>query len=116
MRPVETLPPLNLWTHDDTVQSWRYLEAQTPVDFTQTLDGIGYAGELLLLVCGQTKYRYTLALDADGYLTANIPAADSKALKSFRRIDCNYQITITAPIPDLSVVWVGPVVVNEVAQ
>lgn len=116
MRPIEPLPPLVLWTHDDTQQSWRYLEAQTPVDFTATLEGVGYTGELLLIVCGQTKYRYTLDLDADGYLSVTIPATTSKALATCRRIDCTFQITITAPEPELSVVWVGPVVVNEVAQ
>ncbi|MDT1061202.1 hypothetical protein RM190_04975 [Paracoccus sp. CPCC 101403] len=116
MRPVDTLPPLNLWTHDDTQQSWRYLEAQTPVDFTQTLNGVGYAGEILLLVCGQTKYRYALTLDADGYISVTIPAADSKVLKTCRRIDASFQITITAPVPELSLIWSGPVVVTEVAQ
>ncbi|MTH34132.1 hypothetical protein GL279_05895 [Paracoccus limosus] len=115
MQDVVSVPPLTLWPTQETRQSWRYLEAETPVDFTQTVDGAAYSAELLILRKKVVEYRVPLALDGDGYLTATIPAQVGQDMRSCRRIDAAYQITITAPLPDLNVVWQGPVIVQEIA-
>ncbi|MTH33069.1 hypothetical protein GL279_00455 [Paracoccus limosus] len=115
MQPIITVPPLNLWTTQDARQSWRYLEAESPVDFTQTVDGAGYTAELLVLRARTVEYRARLELDADGFLSATIPAQVGQSMRSCKRIDAAYQITITAPLPDLNVVWQGPVIVQEIA-
>lgn len=114
MRAPVQIPPLNIWPDRDTVQSWRYLEAQTPVDFTQTLEGVGYSGEILILRCGSVIWQAPLVLDADGYVTVTVPESIGQTLRSPRRIDATYQITITAPEPELSLVWIGAVSVYEV--
>ena len=116
MRGPVQVPPLNLWPTVTTKQSWQYVEGQIPVDFTQTLDGVGYSAELLLLRCKEVKHRFTLELDADGYLTVSIPPEVSEEMRSCKRIDATYQINITAPIPEMSEFWAGPVVVHEVAR
>ncbi|MDQ7262284.1 hypothetical protein NM680_13020 [Paracoccus sp. PS-1] len=114
MRAPVQIPPLNLWPDRDTVQSWRYLEAQTPVDFTQTLNGVGYSGEILILRCGSVLWQAALSLDADGYITVTVPQTIGQTLRSPRRVDATYQININSPIPEMSVVWIGPVSVYEV--
>ena len=114
MRAPIQIPPLSLWPDRDTLQTWRYLEAQTPVDFTQTLDGVGYSGEILILRCGSVIWQSPLTLDADGYVSVTVPPTVGQTLRSPARIDATYQININAPLPDLSVVWIGPVSVYEV--
>ena len=111
--PVQ-VPPLNIFPDRDTDQSWRYLEAQTPVDFTQTLEGVGYTGEILILRCGSVIWQSALDLDAAGYVTVTVPASIGQTLRSRHRIDATYQITLNSPIPEQSVVWIGPVSVYEV--
>ena len=111
--PVQT-PPLCLFPDRDTRQSWRYLEAQTPVDFTLSVDGASYSGEILILRCGSVVWQSPLVLDAGGHVTTTIPATISQSLRGHHRIDATYQITINSPIPEQSVVWIGPVSVHEV--
>lgn len=114
MRAPVSVPPLCIFPDRDTVQSWRYLEAQTPVDFAQTLDGAGYRGEILILRCGSVVWQAALDLDAEGYVTVTVPASVGQTLRSPHRIDATYQITLNSPIPEQSVVWIGPVSVYEV--
>lgn len=114
MRAPVQIPPLAIWPDRDTVQSWRYLEAQTPVDFTQTLEGVGYSGEIMILRCGSVIWQAHLVLDADGYVTVTVPESIGQTLRSPRRIDATGQIVITSPIPEQTVTWVFPVAVYEV--
>ena len=113
--PIQT-PPLALWPTMTTVQSWQYIDGQDPVDFTQTLDGAAYSAEMLLLRCNVVKHRFPLDLDAEGYMTVSIPPEVGEEMRSCKRIDAAYQINITSPIPELSEVLTGPVIVHEVAQ
>lgn len=114
MREPQKIPPLNIWPNQDTLQTWRYLEAQEPVDFTQTLEGVGYTGEILFLRCGSVVWQSALDLDADGNVSVTIPETIGQLLIGPRRIDATGQITITSPIPEQSVTWVFPVAVYEV--
>ncbi|ABL72156.1 hypothetical protein [Paracoccus denitrificans] len=114
MRAPVQIPPLNLWPDRDTRQSWRYLEAQTPVDFTQTLEGVGYTAEILILRCGSVIWQAPLDLDAEGYVSVTVPQTVGQTLRSPARIDATYEIRINAPEPELSLVWIGPVSVYEV--
>lgn len=114
MRAPVQIPPLSLFPDRDTQQSWRYLEAQMPVDFSLTVDGASYSGEILILRCGAVVWQSPLELDADGYVTVTVPAATTQALQSHHQVNANYQITINSPIPEQSVVWIGPVSVYEV--
>ena len=114
MRDPVNAPPLRIWPDRDTVQSWRWLEAETPVDFTQEADGTGYEADIMLLRCGSVIWQGPLDLDADGYLTVTIPASIGQTLRSRHRIDATYQINITAPIREQSAVWIGAVSVHEV--
>lgn len=111
---VTTIPPLKLSPVTDTIQSWRVVEGQTPVDFTATVDGNGWSAEFLIENCGQVEYRAPATLDADGYVSVSIPARTSAALRSRRRIDAQFQIRFSAPLPDFDEVWRGPIVVQEI--
>lgn len=111
---IVTTPPIRLSPVTDTIQSWQSLEAETPVDFTLTTDGNAWSAEFLIENCGQVTYRTPATLDADGYVSVSVPAATTAAIRSARRIDASYQIRFTAPLPDLDVVWQGPVVVQEI--
>lgn len=110
---VVRVPPLAISLIADTQASWRWVEGQTPVDFTQTVDGEGWSAEIIVYRCRDEVLRAPVALDAGGYLSVTIPVAVAEKLRSCRRIDATYQINITAPLPDLSEVWAGPVVVQE---
>lgn len=116
MREVVKLPPLSIWPDRDTTQSWRYLEAQTPIDFTQTLNGVGYTAEILIIQCDEVAWRAPLLLGAQGYLTATIPESVGLDLSRPERIDAHYQINLNSPVPEQSQVWTGPVTVYEVYQ
>lgn len=110
---VVRIPPLGLSLIADTSAAWRWIEGQTPVDFTQTLNGAAWSAEIIIFRCRDEAFRGAMALDDQGYLSVTIPVAVAEALRSCRRIDATYQINITAPLPDLSEVWSGPVVVQE---
>jgi len=113
MDPIK-LPPLDIWPDRDTQQSWQYREAQTPVDFTATLDGVGYAATIMLLRCGKVEWTGPATLDSDGGVTVTVPQATGYSLRGCSRIDATFQINIDAPEPGLSLVWVGPVCVQEI--
>lgn len=112
----QVTPPLGLSTIGDTEQFWQWIEGQTPVDFTAIIDGLGWSAEFLIETRDGVIHRSPVALDASGYLSVTVPVLVALALRSCRRIDANYQITITAPLPDMSEVWRGPVVVHEATQ
>ena len=114
MHPPIEVPPLSIFPDRDTQQSWRYLEAQTPVDFTQTVDGVGYTAEILILRCGSVIWQASLDLDADGYVSVTVPQTVGQTLRSPARVDATYEIRINAPEPELSMIWIGPVSVYEV--
>lgn len=110
---VVRTPPLDLSLISETPAAWRWIEGQTPVDFTQTLNGAVWSAELIIFRCRDEAFRGAMTLDAQGYLSVTVPVAVAEALRSCRRIDATYQIIITAPLPDLSEVWTGPVIVQE---
>lgn len=110
------VPPLIICPITDTTQSWRWVEGQTPVDFSHVVDGQVWSAEIQIFRCRVEAFRAALDLTADGYLSIAIPASVAAELRSCRRIDATYQITITAPLPDLSEVWTGAVVVQEVRK
>lgn len=111
---ITTLPPITLSPVDETVLSWQYLEAQSPVDFTQEVDGTSWSAEIIIWNCGVDMLRAPVALAADGGVSVTIPASTSAALRSARRIDAHFQIRFTAPIPDFNMVWQGPATVLEI--
>lgn len=111
---LETVNPISLSPVTDTVASWQWLEAQTPIDFTETLEGQGWSAEFLIENCGTVAFREAVTLAADGGISITIPQATSAALRSARRIDAFYQIRFTAPLPEMDEVWRGPVIVLEI--
>lgn len=115
MQIVNT-PPINLNPIDDTTASWQYLEGQTPIDFTATVDGNTWSAEFLLHNCGFIAFRAPAALDEDGGISVTIPKATSAALRSAQRIDAKYQLRFTSPLPDFNEFWQGPVVILEVFE
>lgn len=111
-----TIPPVQLSPITDTTATWQYLEGQTPVDFTSTLDGVAWSAEALIENCGRVMWRGPVTLDASGFIEISVPWSASSAIRSDRRIDARLQITLTAPLPDLSQFWIAPVVILEVTQ
>lgn len=107
------VPPLHLSLIADTEASWRWVEGQSPVDFSGTIDGQGWSAEIIIFRCREEAFSAPVTLTADGYLSVTVSVAVAEALRSCRRIDASYQINITAPLPDLSEVWAGPVIVQE---
>lgn len=110
---ITRVEPLHLSRIANTTATWRWIEGQTPVDFSQVVDGRAWSAEIIIYRCQDEAFRAPLALTADGYLSVTVPTTVAEALRSCRRIDATYQITITAPLPDQSEVWTGPVVVQE---
>ena len=111
---LTTTPPILISPVTDTVQSWRLVEGETPVDFTASVDNKAWSAEFLLENCGFVAFRAAAELDAAGYINITIPAATSAAIRSAKRIDAKYQIRFTAPLSDFDEVWQGPIVVQEV--
>lgn len=113
---IERVPAFSITPLQDTTQVWRLVEAEKPVDWTATYGGVGYTAEIVISRCGKVYHRSPVALDADGFLTATIPASVAQELRSARLVDAQYQIQITAPMPDQSEVWEGNISVDEVFE
>lgn len=114
---ITPTPPVNLSPVDDSEATWQWLEGgQYPIDFTATVDGSSWSAEFLIHNCGRVVFRESATLTADGYISITIPKATSAALRSSKRIDADYQLSFSSPLPDFNEVWQGPVVVLEVYE
>lgn len=110
---MQDIPPITISPLADTAQSWQWLEPDGPVDFSVSLQEVRWSAEIVVQYCGCEIYRAPVELQGMGYLTATIPAHVAQALQWPRRIDATYQITFTSPIPEMSTIWTGGVVVQE---
>jgi hypothetical protein len=89
-----------------------------PTD-NSAVDLTGWSGELIIAQSAGAEAiaRYPLDLDADGWITVTLTAAQTLALELDPaqqiggRVNAFYQITLTAPEPEFSQVWQGGVVI-----
>lgn len=107
------VPPIALNAVQDSSHEWTAVDNQVGIDFTQTLAGVGWTAEFLIEVCGKAVYRATPDLDSAGHVRVSVPATVAAALPK-ARVPATYQISFTAPLPDLNRVWRGPVTVEKV--
>lgn len=110
---LQDIPPITVSPLSDTTQSWQWLEPDGPVDFSVSLQGVAWSAEIVIQHCGCEVYRAPVELHDMGYLTATVPAHVAATLQSPRRVDATYQIIFTSPIPEMSTIWNGGVVVQE---
>lgn len=119
---IVVLPPLEFVEgyQFDWTMIWMDEATQTPVDFTEVINGVGWTGRFTIAetLDAAPSYEAVPVLGADGSVYISIPAADFAFLTPPGQIGGGvvavYQIQLFSPVPNMTQVFQGPVRISGI--
>jgi hypothetical protein len=102
--PPIMLPAWRITQGEEARYQFQFSDAVGPVDFTETVDGAGWAAAVTLAarIGAEAFYTGSAALSADGWCEAVIPAATTAGLAAHPALGGGvtgaFQIVLTAPV------------------